>query len=141
MSPKAIAAAHTEPTAVNGDYAYIIIKFISCQGKFCAFVTSLLRHALARRKERRKAIDKGAVTAREIRSEMGAAHRIDSTPDHTAGRMRISGIKHTTSRMVEAMVAYSGLPTAWKKMELVLIRQLKVISDRKMRIVFSPNSQ
>ena len=51
------------------------------------------------------------------------------------------GIKHTISRITDAIMARSGLPTAWKKMDDILMVQVKAISDRKMRNVFSANNQ
>ena len=47
--------------------------------------------------------------------------------------MIISGMKHTMSRIIEAMTARIGFPTAWKKIEVILIMQVKVTRQRKMR--------
>ena len=80
------------------------------------------------------------VTSMAIESATGAAKRIPSIPKKR-GSVRIRGIKHTISRITDAIMARSGLPTAWKKMDDILMVQVKAISDRKMRNVFSANNQ
>ena len=72
---------------------------------------------------------------------MGATYKIVSTPENTAGKIKINGVKHTISRANETMIALVGLPDAWKKIECILIKQLTEINERKIRNAFSPNSQ
>ena len=43
--------------------------------------------------------------------------------------------------MSEAAVAFPGSPTAWKKMEVILMKQVKVMRERKTRKVWMANSQ
>ena len=74
------------------------------------------------------------------KSAHGAANKIP-TISKKIGRMIIKGIKQTISLIIEAITARIGLPTAWKKIEVIFIMQVKVTSIKKMRNVFSPNSQ
>ena len=76
-----------------------------------------------------------------IKSDMGATKRIISTLWKMAGSIKINGAKQTTSRIMDAITALTGFPAAWKKIQFILIKQLTDIKDRKMRKVFSPNSQ
>jgi hypothetical protein len=57
------------------------------------------------------------------------------------GKMIISGIKQIISLIIEAITAQMGLPTAWKKIEVILIVQVNVTRAKKILKVFSPNSQ
>ena len=86
-------------------------------------------------------MDKIAVAIIAIRSDIGATHRMVSTFEKKRGNTTINGVKHTTSRTRDAVTALAGLPAAWKKMEFILIKQLMEINDKKIRKVFSPNSQ
>ena len=86
-------------------------------------------------------MDKNAVAIIAIKSDRGATNRMVSTLAKKIGNTKIKGVKHTTSRTRDAMIAKIGLPAAWKKIEFILIKQLIEIKDRKMRRVFSPNSQ
>ena len=74
-------------------------------------------------------------------AETGATYNMASTLENSLGAMTINGAKHTTSRIIEATTARMGLPAAWKKIEFIFIRQLMQIKDKKVRKVFSPNSQ
>lgn len=75
-----------------------------------------------------------------MKSAIGAANKIPSIPKNT-GKMRISGIKQIISRIIDEMTACIGLPTAWKKIEVIFMVQVKVTSERKMRKVFSAKIQ
>lgn len=91
--------------------------------------------------ERINEIDKAATSAMEIRSAMGAEYRSSSTLGEIAGKINIKGKKQTTSRTVDDTTANTGFPTAWKMIEFVFTTQPTLTSERKMRIVFSPNLQ
>ena len=93
------------------------------------------------RKDFKNEMDKKAVTIMAMQSEMGATHKMVSTAGLTRGNSRIKGVKQTISRTKDAMMAPVGLPAAWKKIEFILIKQLMAIKERKIRKVFSPNSQ
>ena len=64
-------------------------------------------------------------------SEIGAAYNIPSIPK-PKGRQITKGIKHIISRIKETIVALIVLPTAWKKMEVILIRHVPVTKERKI---------
>ena len=53
------------------------------------------------RKDFKKDIDSHAVTIIAIKSEMGATHKIVSTARKMAGRIKINGVKQTTSRTTQ----------------------------------------
>ena len=50
-------------------------------------------------------------------------------------------LAHSPELNVTEISAKAGFPAAWKKMEFIFMTQLMVISERKMRSVFAPNSQ
>ena len=58
-----------------------------------------------------------------------------------SGRIIIIGTKQTTSRIKDVITERAAVPAAWKKIEFIFIKQLIVINDKKIRSVFSPNSQ
>ena len=97
--------------------------------------------AAAPAEDNKQRIIKIAVAIIAIKSDRGATNRMVSTFAKKVGNTKMKGVKHTTSRTRDAMIAKIGLPAAWKKMECILIKQLTTIKDRKMRRVFTPNSQ
>ena len=81
-----------------------------------------------------------AATSIAIKSAIGAANNIPSIPMNI-GKIRINGIKQTISRIIEEITACAGFPTAWKKMDVIFMIQVKVTRERKIRKVFSANTQ
>ena len=88
-----------------------------------------------------KNTDKMVVAIIAMKSEIGATNKMASIVGKNTGNIKINGAKHTTSRTSEETTALTGLPAAWKKIEFILIRQLIQVKERKIRKVFSPNSQ
>ena len=75
-----------------------------------------------------------------MKSATGAAIKIPSIPKKT-GSVHMSGIKQKISLINDVKTANTGFPTAWKKMDDILIMQVNVTRARNMRNVFSENSQ
>ena len=80
------------------------------------------------------------ITREAIRSAMGAAYRMPLIPKNR-GRMITRGTKQMISRVREEITAWMGLPTAWKKIEVILMAQVRTTRARKIRKVISANSQ
>jgi hypothetical protein len=59
-----------------------------------------------------KDTDKNIVAIIAIASEMGATYKIVSTSVKIAGKIKIKGVKQTTSRIKDATTALIGLPAA-----------------------------
>lgn len=81
-----------------------------------------------------------AATVMAIKSAIGAANNMPSMPKNM-GIMIISGMKQIISRIIDDIIACTGFPTAWKKIEVIFIVHVNVTSDRKIRKVFSANIQ
>lgn len=69
-------------------------------------------------------------------SAIGAAYKIPSIPvpedfaSNMLGNTIASGVKHTISRINDATMAWIGFSIDWKKIAVILIRQVTVIRDR-----------
>lgn len=75
-----------------------------------------------------------------MESAIGAAINMPSMPKNI-GKMQINGTKQMISRIKDVKTAKTGFPTAWKKMEDILMTQVNVTRDRKIRNVFLAKSQ
>lgn len=64
-----------------------------------------------------------------IVSEIGAENRNKSIP-LIKGKIIASGTSVIKSLNIDSKVALTGLPTAWKKIEVDFVRQVKVINDK-----------
>lgn len=80
------------------------------------------------------------VTTIPIASEMGAAYNIPSIPS-PIGKQITSGIKQIISLIKETIVALIFCPTAWKKIEVILIKQVPVTKDKNILNSFLENSR
>ena len=91
------------PSVICGKGLYLQIQKAGTEGETSLYACFFCFQTF--RIERINEIDRNAVITIEIRSAIGAAYRIDSTPAHATGRIKISGTKQKTSRIVEETIA------------------------------------